>query len=148
MDTRQLSLILLLPATFLVFGFADWSYGLLIPILLGIYLRWGAFRDMFLKPNPTYRTVFTAFLSHVVLFSSLFLLIKGDFVIMEPSEPVLDSLFYNVDTVTTNGSVRIFPNTGMSKAYHIVNLLDSYLLFITLGFFILRNIKITPGLTS
>jgi hypothetical protein len=140
MDQAQINLMVVLIASFLAFGTLEWNYGLIVPILLGGYLRWISFRNMFINPRNSYLNVLGAVLSHIVLFSSLFLLIQGDFEILEATTPVLDSLFYNVDTISTNGAVRIYPKTSLSKLFHILNILDSYFLFITLGFFILQNV--------
>jgi len=144
MRLGQIGLPLLLIVKFFAFGLFSFRHGLVVTALLAFWLRWISFRNLMLQPNPSMWDVINAFVSHTIGFAALFIIFQSEFTIMDTSNPVMDSLFYSVDTVTTNGAGRIYPVTSIAKTIHVINLLDSYFLFITLGYFIIQNIRSSP----
>jgi hypothetical protein len=96
---------------------------------------------MFRQHVHTYSLLALAFFSHVILFSTLCILFEGEYKITNPSNIFVDSLFYSVDTITTNGVEGVVPKSALSRLIHIANLLDTYILLTTVGFYVMRNIE-------
>lgn len=115
--------------------------GLIITILLSLWVRAYTLYLVFRSHQLSYMDVVNSFLSHVVLFSAIYMLSPGDYSISSTTNTFVDSLFYSVDTVTTNGASNIIPMTVLSRFVHIVNLIDSYLLLITLGYYVINLIR-------
>lgn len=147
MDINQ-GLPILLGIAFLGFGASNNHPGLIGTVVLALYLRWTSFRNIFLRSTSSLWDVANSFISHTLLFSSLYVLLETEYTVSEPSGTLVDSIYYSIDTVTTNGAARVFPNSERAKIIHIINLLDSYLMLITLGFYIVRNVKGYPIPTS
>lgn len=71
-----------------------------------------------------------------------FVILESEYTSFEPSGTGVDSLYYSVDTIVTNGGARVVPSTSKTKIIHIINLIDTYILLTTIGFFIVKNVKI------
>lgn len=116
--------------------------GLIFVIAGSLLLRLYTLRITFTHHALTYQDIANSVFSHVILFSAICMLLESEYTIMDPSNIFLDSLFYSVDTVTTNGVASVIPKTGIAKLIHVINLIDTYVLFITMGFYIVRNLKV------
>jgi hypothetical protein len=126
-------------------GSTNWIVrGGLITVIVGaLAIRLYTLFLTFTHYKLTYQDIANCFFSHVILFSAICMLLETEYTITDPSNIFLDSLFYSVDTVTTNGVANVIPKTGVAKLIHVINLIDSYVLLITLGFYIVRNLKLT-----
>jgi len=116
--------------------------GLWIVVLLTGYIRFTTLQRTF-QGKLDYLQVATSVISHIVLFSSLFIILRSDYTISDPTNVFVDSIYYSTDTTTTNGASGITPKTGSTKVVHTFNILDSYLMILTLGSFIYARIMTT-----
>jgi hypothetical protein len=119
--------------------------GLVLVILLAVYLRAGGLVKMFRDEQMGFSALANTFLQHVIIFAALFIIYMDDYTIIDPTNAMIDSVLYSVDTTTTNGAAGITPSTTATKVTHLVNLLDSYLLLITLGFYVIKNVSSIAG---
>jgi hypothetical protein len=126
---------------FVWFGTMKSSPGLIISIILSVLVRGLSFRNMFMNRMFSIWDIVNSVSSHILLFSSLYILLESEYTSFEPSGDLIDSIYYSVDTITTNGGARVIPVSGRSKLIHVVNLLDTYLLFVTIGFYIVQFVK-------
>lgn len=117
---------------------------LILTIVSCIYVRVLSFRNMFVRNMYTIWDVVNSVSSHLLLFSSLYIIFGTEYTKEEPVGDFIDSLYYSMDTLTTNGAGRIVPNTGRTIMIHILNLIDTYLLFVTIGFYIVQVVRSSP----
>jgi hypothetical protein len=115
--------------------------GLVVTILLALWVRWYTLLLVFRSHELTYLDIINSFFSHTIIFSALYMLAPGDYSVPSTTNVFVDSLFYSVDTVTTNGASNIIPSSALSRTFHTVNLLDAYLLLITLGYYIINILR-------
>lgn len=115
---------------------------IVILALIALYLRYKGIRSTFQNKTTGFLELGGTVLSHIVLFALLFILFRDDYTIPDPTNVLVDSFFYSTDTTTTNGASGITPKSGITKGFHILNILDSYLLILTLGTFIIRRIDL------
>lgn len=115
-----------------------------LAVIFSGILRIMTIRSMFwrkrvhLRPNE----IFYSIISHILLFSSLFLLFKDDYSIPNPSNLSIDSLYYTTDILSSIGTSDIRPVTPLGKFIGIFHNIDTYLLLILIGYeiiFALRN---------
>ena len=116
------------------------DFGLWVVVLLTGYIIFTTLQRTF-QGRLDYLQVATSVISHIVLFASLFIILRSDYTIGDPTNVFVDSIYYSTDTTTTNGASGITPNSGYTKAIHTVNILDSYLMILTLGSFVYAQIK-------
>jgi hypothetical protein len=128
-------------ALFIVFSLTSSSPGMTLTVLLATVVRILSLRNMVFRPRFRVWDVVNAVVSHTLLFSSLYILLETEYSSLEPSGTIIDSLYYSMDTLTTNGGARVIPVSGRTKLIHIVNLLDTYLLFVTIGFYLVQYVK-------
>lgn len=60
--------------------------------------------------------------------AGLYVLMESEYTSFEPSGTAIDSIYYSLDTIVTNGAGRVIPVTARTK---------------TIGFFIFRNLRIS-----
>jgi hypothetical protein len=118
---------------------------LVLVVLLSGYLRIDGLRKMFRDEMLGFSALANTFIQHNIIFASLFIIYMDDYTIIDPTNAMVDSILYSVDTTTTNGSSGITPSTKATKTTHTINLLDSYILLITLGFYVVRNVASIAG---
>jgi hypothetical protein len=134
----------ILTLLFLLSGYSNNLVMLVLTAGLCVYTRAKSFWNMFVKNEYDVWDVVNSISSHVLLFSSLYIIFGTEYTRKEPAGDLIDSIYYSMDTLTTNGTGRNLPNTGRTIMIHILNLLDTYLLFITLGFYIINIVKRNP----
>lgn len=116
------------------------NIGLWGVVILSAYVRFTTLQKTF-QGKLDYMQVAISVFSHIILFAALFIILQADYTITDPTNVFVDSVFYSTDTTTTNGASGITPKTGYTKAVHTFNILDSYLMILTLGSFIYTQIK-------
>jgi hypothetical protein len=121
------------------------TIGLVIVSLVAALLRIEGIRYMFKDRPLGFSSLANTFFLHVILFSSLFIILMDDYTIQDPTNTLMDAVYYSVDTTTTNGASGIVPSSTTTKTFHTINLLDSYLLLITLGFYVIKNVSAIAG---
>lgn len=119
--------------------------GLVLIALVGAYLRVQGIGRMIRDEPMGFSSLVNTFLLHVVVFSALFILFEKEYSNTDPTNTFVDSVYYSVDTTTTNGASGITPSSATTKTIHTVNILDSYLLLITLGFYVIKNVSAIAG---
>lgn len=115
--------------------------GLVITALLGVWVRAQTLYLVFNKRTLSYTDIVNSFLSHTIVFSALYMLSPNDYSLPSTTNTFVDSLYYSVDTVTTNGASDIRPTTALTRSIYIINLLDAYLLLITLGYYVINLVR-------
>jgi hypothetical protein len=148
MNVPSQALTPLLIISFILFGSVKSSPGLVITTGLSILVRYLSFRNMFMSRTFSIWDIVNSVSSHILLFSSLYILLESEYTSFESSGELIDSIYYSVDTITTNGGARVIPVSGRTQLIHIVNLLDTYLLFVTIGFFIVQSVKSPQAMLS
>lgn len=103
-----------------------------------IYLT---FADGSYQRDTTYWKLIQIFVSHVILFTSLFIILKNDYTIPTPTNTVVDAIYYTVDISSSVGTNNINPTTLYSKLAETINQLDTYLILITFGLYTIRTIS-------
>jgi hypothetical protein len=129
----------------LYIAFSSYRYipGIILTIGLALLLRLKSIYNTFVLQKPVLIDVVDSFVSHVVFFAGVYILTESDYTSFEPSGSAIDSLYYSIDTITTNGAARVVPTTDPTKIIHMLNLIDTYVLLTTIGFFVVRNLKMT-----
>lgn len=121
----------------------NYTPGIAIVTILAFLLRIKSGYNVFILQKPTLIDVVDSFVSHVVLFAGIYALMESEYTSFEPSGTAIDSIYYSMDTIVTNGAARVIPVTARTKTIHMINLIDTYVLLTTIGFFIFRNLKIS-----
>lgn len=119
----------------LTVGVCVWLRGL---SLLAMFRRDGVGRGMH------WREILYSLLSHILLFSSLFMLFNDQYVNPSPTNPLTDSLYFATDTLATVGKSEVKPATTFSKVLESLHNLDTYVLLLLVGYeivFALRDIE-------
>ena len=123
------------------------NIGLWGVVILSAYVRFTTLQRTF-QGKLDYIQMATSVFSHIILFAALFIILQTDYSISDPTNVFVDSIYYSTDTTTTNGASGITPTSGYTKAVHTVNILDSYLMILTLGSFIYAKIKMSAPSSS
>lgn len=110
-------------------------------IAYGIYLRIISGMQLYSGKGVNNSTAILSVVSHLGVFALGYLIISHKFTITNPTIPTIDALSYAVDTVITNGDSGIHAVDSVSKSIHMINLLDTYLLLATFGYYIFRTSK-------
>lgn len=131
----------ILSVLFLLSGYSNNLGMLILSASLCLYARILAFRNMFVRNIYSVWDVVNSVSSHIFLFSSLYIIFSSEYIRYEPAGDIIDSLYYSMDTLSTNGTGRNLPSTGRTIMIHILNLIDTYLLFVTIGFYIINIVK-------
>jgi hypothetical protein len=118
---------------------------LLLVVLVSGYLRVDGLRRMFRDEKLGFSSLANTFVQHNIEFAALFIIFMDDYTIIDPTNAMVDSILYSVDTTTTNGSSGITPSAKTTKTTHAINLLDSYVLLITLGFYVIKGVSSIAG---
>lgn len=142
MDTRKYHSLFLI-TFFLLFSSLGYIPGIILIGILAFASRIYSVYTIFFTQKPILIDIFESFVSHIILFASVYMLFKTEYTTFEPSGDAVDSLYYSIDTIVTNGAARVIPATTKTISIHLVNLIDSYLLLTTIGFFIVKNLKIS-----
>lgn len=110
-------------------------------IVYGIYLRVISGMNLYGGKKVNNSTAILSVVSHIGVFALGYLIISHKFTNSNPTTPTIDALSYAVDTVITNGDSGIRAVDSVSKSMQIINLLDTYLLLATFGYYIFRTSK-------
>lgn len=111
-------------------------------IAYGIYLRIKSGIQLYSGKTVNNSTAILSVVSHMGVFALVYLIISHKYTNINPTLPTIDALSYAVDTLITNGDSGIRAVDSVSKSIHIINLLDTYLLLATFGYYIFRTSKL------
>jgi hypothetical protein len=122
---------------------------LVVSILISGILRFLTLRAMFRRggvgKGMAWTEIVFSILSHLLFFSSLFILFRTDYIVPNPTNSVTDSLYFTTDILATVGTSDIRPLTALTKTIDTVHYLDTYLLLLLIGYeivFALRGIEL------
>lgn len=111
---------------------------LVVSVLVSGILRFLTLRAMFQRggvgSGMAWSEIVFSIISHILFFSSLFVLFRTDYAVPNPTNPVTDSLYFTTDTLATVGTSDVRPLTALAKTFDIVRYLDTYLLLLLIGY--------------
>ena len=118
---------------------------LILSVILWGALRYISILSLFRKKGDGRGLQLTeigiSILSHSLLFSSLFILFRTNYNIPNSTNPVIDSLYFTSDILSTVGGSDIQPITPLGKCIETIHNLDAYLLLLLIGYEIIYTLR-------